>query len=71
MTSLEYKVIDYIDRNFTQKIKRISEYFSVIIITGARQVGKATFIKHILQGKADYIEFDPVIDIENARKDPV
>ena len=70
MGSVKYKVMDYIDRNFTQKIKRISENFSVIVITGARQVGKTTFIKHILQGKADYIEFDPVIDIENARKDP-
>jgi hypothetical protein len=24
------------------------------------QVGKTTFIKHILQGKADYVEFDPI-----------
>lgn len=52
--------MNYIDRNFTQKIKRIGENFSVIVITGARQVGKTTFIKHILQGKADYIEFDPI-----------
>ena len=60
MPSIEYKVMNYIDRNFTQKIKKISENFPVIVITGARQVGKTTFIKHILQGKGDYVEFDSI-----------
>ena len=67
---MKYKVMNYVDRNFTQKIRKISENFSVIVVTGARQVRKTTYMKHILQGEADYVEFDPVIDIENARRDP-
>ncbi|MFA6291223.1 MAG: ATP-binding protein [Victivallales bacterium] len=42
----------------------------MIIITGARQVGKTTLLKHIFAGQGEYVVFDPVIDVENARRDP-
>jgi len=42
----------------------------VVVITGARQVGKSTLVEHLFNDKADLVVFDPVIDIENARQDP-
>jgi predicted AAA+ superfamily ATPase len=41
----------------------------VVALTGARQVGKTTLLKHLLP-EARHITFDPVIDIGNVRQDP-
>ncbi|MBU4304945.1 MAG: ATP-binding protein [Candidatus Omnitrophica bacterium] len=60
----------YIQRHITDKLLRMIELFPVVVITGARQVGKSTLLKEILGHKADMVIFDPVIDIENARQDP-
>ena len=60
----------YINRALTQRLKKLTKVFPVIVITGARQVGKSTLLKHVYENNADYIVFDPVVDIENARQDP-
>jgi predicted AAA+ superfamily ATPase len=44
--------------------------FPVVVVTGARQVGKTTMLQHFLAGNGDYVSFDPSIDVENARQDP-
>lgn len=56
-------------REISEKLKKLTEYFPAIVITGARQVGKSTLVKHIFK-QADYVLFDPLQDIENARKEP-
>ncbi|MBQ0061499.1 MAG: hypothetical protein KBT15_06990 [Bacteroidales bacterium] len=38
--------IDYIDRKLEQVIAEAAEYFSVISVTGPRQSGKSTLLKH-------------------------
>ena len=60
----------YLKRSFTHRFDTLFSTFSVIIVTGARQVGKSTFLDHTLKGKADFVVFDPVVDVENARQDP-
>ena len=45
-------------------------HFPVVVVTGARQVGKSTLLAHHLQGVAQFVVFDPVVDVENARRDP-
>lgn len=35
----------YITRNIEQTINRISNQFKVLLLTGARQVGKTTLLK--------------------------
>jgi predicted AAA+ superfamily ATPase len=59
----------YKERNLSDKIKRIAEQFPVIVISGARQVGKSTLIKHLFK-EHDFILLDPLVDIGNARQDP-
>ncbi|MCP4603909.1 MAG: ATP-binding protein [Proteobacteria bacterium] len=60
----------YIQRLITERLYRLAESFPVIVISGARQVGKSTLLQNALPRETDYVVFDPVVDIENARRDP-
>ena len=46
--------IDYINREVEQVIREASDYYSVISVTGPRQSGKSTLLKHLFP---DYKEF--------------
>jgi predicted AAA+ superfamily ATPase len=59
----------YKTRLLEGKLKEVGRHFSVVVLTGARQVGKTTLLRHLLPD-AEHITFDPVIDIGNARSDP-
>lgn len=60
----------YIERSITERLRRLAEHFPVIVVTGARQVGKTTLLKHVFGEQAEYVVFDPDRDVENARSDP-
>jgi len=60
----------YLPRILEQKIIDLSRLFQVIVITGARQVGKSTLLEHLNLSQNSLIVFDPVVDIRNARQDP-
>ena len=60
----------YYERIITTRLSKLSKIFPAIIITGARQVGKSTLLAHVFGKNAETVVFDPVIDVENARKDP-
>ena len=62
-------IMEYKSRLLEQKLLRVAGHFPVIVLTGARQVGKTTMLQHLLP-EAEHITFDPVIDIGNARQDP-
>lgn len=52
----------YITRNIEKTIKRISENFKVILLTGARQVGKTTLLKHLAEGtNRTYVTLDDLM----------
>lgn len=44
-----------IKRDIEEKFKKISETRKVVLITGARQVGKSTFVKSIKESDREYI----------------
>lgn len=48
----------------------LAKHFPVIVVSGARQVGKSTLLAKTLGDQVDSITFDPVLDIEGARGDP-
>ncbi len=61
--------MNYLKRLLEDKLTRLASHFPVLVLTGARQVGKSTLLRH-LQPNAQHITFDPIIDIGNARQDP-
>lgn len=61
--------MDYLVRLHTSKLHLMAAHFPAIVLSGARQVGKTTFLRQTLP-QADYVVFDPVTDVENARQDP-
>ena len=60
----------YVERLLSRQLLRLFETFPVVAVTGARQVGKSTLLQHLFGQKADCVVFDPVLDVENARRDP-
>ncbi|MCE3237956.1 MAG: GTP-binding protein [Gammaproteobacteria bacterium] len=61
--------MSYKKRLLEAKLQQLGSYFPAVVLTGARQVGKTTLLKHLLP-EVRHITFDPVIDIGNARQDP-
>jgi len=60
----------YVNRLITERLNSLIGTFPVVVISGARQVGKSTLIQNAFPEGTDYVVFDPVTDIENARQDP-
>lgn len=61
--------MQYKSRIMTGRLVRMVENFPVVVVSGARQVGKSTLLAHALPGW-DSVVFDPAIDVGNARQDP-
>lgn len=59
----------YQPRLIRKHLLRLFDSFSVVVISGARQVGKSRLLKELFP-KLPHITFDPVMDIENAKSDP-
>lgn len=59
----------YKKRHLEEKIKLLMSNSKVILLTGARQVGKSTLLKNLLPNIA-HITFDPVQDLHGAKEDP-
>lgn len=59
----------YITRAQSQRFIKLFQNFSCLVVTGARQVGKSTLLQHLFP-QAKCIVFDPIHDVQNARKDP-
>ncbi len=60
----------YLPRTLTPRLERLVETFPVVVVTGARQVGKSTLLHHTVGRRAETVVFDPVADVEGAREDP-
>lgn len=59
----------YKTRHLESQVRRLAQKFKVILILGARQVGKSTLLAHLFP-EAKTIVFDPIEDLHNARRDP-
>ncbi len=74
--TLDYhkKVMDmtYITRELERKFLKANSFFKVILVTGARQVGKTTMLKHLMQStERTYITMDNAMARDLAKNDPV
>ena len=59
----------YRTRHAESKLQQLARHFKVVLITGARQVGKSTLLTHVFSD-TKVVVFDPVQDIYGARTDP-
>jgi len=62
----------YIPRHLERKFTKMSSFFKAVLVTGARQVGKTTMLKHLAKGqKRAYVSLDGAMARELAKNDPV
>lgn len=62
----------YITRELERKFLKMNTFFKAILVTGARQVGKTTMLKHLAQGSnRTYVSLDNAMARELAQTDPV
>ena len=61
----------YIKRSLERKFLKMSETFKVVMVTGARQVGKSTMLKHLAEDTGRvYVSMDDADLRELANRDP-
>ena len=60
----------FLPRSLGPRLERLLSQFPAVVLAGARQVGKSTLVDHLLAGRADFVTFDPTVDVENARAEP-
>ncbi len=64
--------MQYIKRELERKFLHMSSFFKVVLVTGARQVGKTTMLKHLAQGQErTYVSLDNAMARTLAQTDPV
>lgn len=64
--------MEYINRHLERKFTHMCTFFKVILVTGARQVGKTTMMKHLCEGQnRTYVTLDNKLARELAQSDPV
>src|SRR3989338_3425482 len=59
----------YYPRLVKKRLLRLFQSFSVVVVSGARQVGKSRLLQELFPN-LPCITFDPGMDIENAKADP-
>jgi len=63
--------MEYISRRLERKFTRMNDFFKVVLVTGARQVGKTTMLRHLAQNqKRTYISLDNAMVRNLAKTDP-
>ena len=61
---------EYLERTLFLDIKRISNNDKVLLINGARQIGKTTLLQHAAESGRKYVTLDNKTDLLLAKKDP-
>lgn len=61
----------YYTRELERKFLKLNDFFKVILVTGARQVGKTTMLKHLSESGRTYVTLDNMVARELAQSDPV
>lgn len=66
----------YIKRALESVVRRYSEHFKVVVVTGPRQVGKTTMLRHLMEEDAAsgieraYVNLDNTAILQTAKEDP-
>jgi uncharacterized protein len=61
--------MNYRNRHGEKRLLHLKNHFKVVLVTGARQVGKSTLLAHLFP-EVKMVVFDPIQDIYGARQDP-
>jgi len=59
----------YRPRLVSDRLQQLTGSFPVVVVSGARQVGKTTLMRHVFPAH-DYVVFDASLDMEGARREP-
>ena len=63
--------MEYIGRELERKFMKMNSVFKVLLVTGARQVGKSTMLKHLAENTGrTFVSMDDARNRELARRDP-
>ncbi len=62
--------MNYITRAIEPFIAEMTSQFKVLLVTGARQVGKTTMLKKCFAEKYEYVVLDDINELEQAQNDP-
>jgi hypothetical protein len=60
----------YRERTLEAFVKKATEQFPVLMVTGARQVGKTTFLQHLNHETRTYVTLDDPLILSLAKEDP-
>lgn len=60
----------YLSRTLESWFKKASRQFPVLLVTGARQVGKTTFLRHASEPERTYVTLDDPLVLALAKSDP-
>jgi uncharacterized protein len=63
-------MIDYKHRTLEYHFERAGKQFPVLLVTGARQVGKTTFVQHVREEGRTYVTLDDPTLRSLAKEDP-
>ncbi|MCM1063796.1 MAG: ATP-binding protein [Eubacterium sp.] len=64
--------MEYVQRTLERKFLHMSSFFKVVLVTGARQVGKTTMLKHLAAEQSrTYVSMDNTMARTLAKSDPV
>jgi len=64
--------MEYLKRELERKFLKLNGFFKAVLVTGARQVGKTTMLKHLAEGTGrTYISLDNSMARDLAGRDPV
>jgi predicted AAA+ superfamily ATPase len=62
----------YINRQLERKFIKLSGFFKAVLVTGARQVGKTTMLRHLAEGQnRTYVTLDNLMARQLAKADPM
>ncbi len=60
----------YLNRTLEGFAQAAGGQFPVLLVTGARQVGKTTFLRHLAEPERAYVSLDDALILELAKRDP-
>lgn len=60
----------YIPRTLENFARTAAGQFPVLLVTGARQVGKTTFLRHLSEPERTYVSLDDALVLDLAKRDP-
>lgn len=60
----------FVERNIKEAFERVNSFFPIVLVIGARQVGKSTFLRKVAEPTRKYVSLDPLDIQKQAREDP-